>query len=555
MNKRKILVTSALPYANGDIHLGHLVEHIQTDIWVRFQRLNGHECYYICADDAHGTPVMLAAEKAGVSPQDFIASTRDNHLKNFQDFLIDYDHYSSTHTSENKQLVTDIFKRLQQAKMIEQRKIKQLYDPEKNMFLPDRFIQGQCPICDALDQYGDHCEACGATYDPCELKHPRSIISGAQPILKCTQHFFFTLSRCKAFLQQWTAGPDRLQREALNKMNEWLQGDLQDWDITRDKPYFGFEIPQAAGKYFYVWLDAPIGYMASFLQLCQKKNIDFEQFFVKESHAELHHFIGKDILYFHALFWPAILHEAGYRTPTHIHAHGFLTVNGKKMSKSRGTFITAKAYLDAGLDPEWLRYYLACKLSNKIEDLDLNWPGFYLKINGDLIGKYINIAARVAGFIHKRFSGKVLAITDSNLLTQLHNESVIIASSYEKKEFSQVLRIIMNLADQVNTYVDQYKPWELAKENSQKEKLHRVCSELIHAFRILTIYLAPILPRTAQKVAQFLNVSAFTWTDSTSSIEALSINPYTHLMTRVKEEQLSSLICEPEQSAISSYQE
>lgn len=542
MSKRKILVTSALPYANGDIHLGHLVEHIQTDIWVRFQRLNGHECYYICADDAHGTPVMLAAEKAEVSPEDFIANTRLNHLKNFQDFFVDYDHYGSTHTAENERLVIDIFERLQQAGVIAQRKIEQLYDPEKNMFLPDRFIQGECPICDTPDQYGDHCEACGATYDSRELKHPRSTISGAQPVLKHSEHFFFTLSRCKAFLQRWTARPDRLQREALNKMNEWLKGDLQDWDITRDKPYFGFEIPKVAGKYFYVWLDAPIGYMASFLQLCQKKNIDFEQFFAKDSYAELHHFIGKDILYFHALFWPAILHEADYRTPTQIHAHGFLTVNGKKMSKSRGTFITAQAYLDAGLDPEWLRYYLACKLNNKIEDLDLNWQNFYLKINGDLIGKYINIAARVAGFIQKRFSGKVLATTDSNLLNQLQTESVTIASFYEKKEFSQVLRIIMNLVDQVNACIDQYKPWELAKEADHKEKLHRVCSELIHAFRILTIYLAPVLPRTAQRVAQFLNVSAFTWTDSTSSMNVLSINPYTHLMTRMEQEQLSSLV-------------
>ena len=470
---RKILVTSALPYANGSIHLGHMVEHIQTDVWVRFQKLRGHECHYCCADDTHGTPVMLAAQKQGIAPEDMIAKVREEHLADFTGFHIGYDNYYSTHSPENKQFSQDIYRALKANGKIESRVIEQLFDPEKQMFLPDRFVKGECPKCHAQDQYGDNCEVCGTTYSPTELINPYSAVSGAKPELRESEHFFFKLGECADFLKAWTSGNNphdgkpHLQPEALNKMKEWLgEGEettLSDWDISRDAPYFGFEIPDAPGKYFYVWLDAPVGYMASFKNLCDRIGIDFDEYFKADSQTEMYHFIGKDILYFHALFWPAMLHFSGHRAPTGVYAHGFLTVDGQKMSKSRGTFITAKSYLEQGLNPEWMRYYIAAKLNSKIEDIDLNLQDFISRVNSDLVGKYVNIAARASGFIAKRFEGRLKDVSGSALLAKLAAESDTIAEQYENREYARALRDIMALADAVNEYVDANKPWELAK--------------------------------------------------------------------------------------------
>ena len=469
---RKILVTSALPYANGSIHLGHMVEHIQTDVWVRFQKLRGHECHYCCADDTHGTPVMLAAQKQGIAPEDMIAKVREEHLADFTGFHIGYDNYYSTHSPENKQFSQDIYRALKANGKIESRVIEQLFDPEKQMFLPDRFVKGECPKCHAQDQYGDNCEVCGTTYSPTELINPYSAVSGAKPELRESEHFFFKLGECADFLKAWTSGNNphdgkpHLQAEALNKMKEWLgEGEettLSDWDISRDAPYFGFEIPDAPGKYFYVWLDAPVGYMASFKNLCDRIGIDFDEYFKADSQTEMYHFIGKDILYFHALFWPAMLHFSGHRAPTGVYAHGFLTVDGQKMSKSRGTFITAKSYLEQGLNPEWMRYYIAAKLNSKIEDIDLNLQDFISRVNSDLVGKYVNIAARASGFIAKRFEGRLKDVADSELLAKLAAQSEAIAECYESREYARALRDIMALADAVNEYVDANKPWELA---------------------------------------------------------------------------------------------
>ena len=470
---RKILVTSALPYANGSIHLGHMVEHIQTDVWVRFQKLRGHECHYCCADDTHGTPVMLAAQKQGIAPEDMIAKVREEHLADFTGFFIGYDNYYSTHSPENKQFSEQIYRALKANGKIESRVIEQLFDPEKQMFLPDRFVKGECPKCHAQDQYGDNCEVCGTTYSPTELINPYSAVSGAKPELRESEHFFFKLGECADFLKAWTSGNNphdgkpHLQAEALNKMKEWLgEGEettLSDWDISRDAPYFGFEIPDAPGKYFYVWLDAPVGYMASFKNLCDRIGIDFDEYFKADSQTEMYHFIGKDILYFHALFWPAMLHFSGHRAPTGVYAHGFLTVDGQKMSKSRGTFITAKSYLEQGLNPEWMRYYIAAKLNSKIEDIDLNLQDFISRVNSDLIGKYVNIAARASGFLSKRFEGRLKDVSGSALLAKLAAESDTIAEQYENREYARALRDIMALADAVNEYVDANKPWELAK--------------------------------------------------------------------------------------------
>ena len=556
---RKILVTSALPYANGSIHLGHMVEHIQTDVWVRFQKMRGHECYYCCADDTHGTPVMLAAQKQGLAPEDMIARVREAHLADFTGFGIGYDNYYSTHSPENKTFSEQIYRALKANGKIESRTIEQLFDPEKNMFLPDRFVKGECPKCHAPDQYGDNCEVCGTTYSPTELIKPYSAVSGATPVLKESEHFFFKLGECVDYLQQWTSGSTtlangkvqpHLQPEALNKMNEWLQdGQLADWDISRDAPYFGFEIPDAPGKYFYVWLDAPIGYMASFKNLCDRIGVDFDAWFQPDSNTELYHFIGKDILYFHALFWPATLQYSGHRAPTGVFAHGFLTVDGQKMSKSRGTFITAQSYLDGGLNPEWMRYYIAAKLNSKIEDIDLNLQDFISRVNSDLVGKYVNIAARAAGFIHKRFSGSLKHITDSALLAQLQAHSETIAEHYDNREYARALRDIMALADVVNEYVDANKPWELAKQEDQAERLHEVCSELINAFQILSAYLAPVLPQVATQAAAFLNLPAFTWASTTTTLpEGHTINPYQHLMQRVEQKQVDDLIAANKQN-------
>ena len=549
---RKILVTSALPYANGSIHLGHMVEHIQTDVWVRFQKLRGHECHYCCADDTHGTPVMLAAQKQGIAPEDMIAKVREEHLADFTGFNIGYDNYYSTHSPENKQFSQDIYRALKANGKIESRVIEQLFDPEKQMFLPDRFVKGECPKCHAQDQYGDNCEVCGTTYSPTELINPYSAVSGAKPELRESEHFFFKLGECADFLKVWTSGNNphdgkpHLQPEALNKMKEWLgEGEettLSDWDISRDAPYFGFEIPDAPGKYFYVWLDAPVGYMASFKNLCDRIGIDFDEYFKADSQTEMYHFIGKDILYFHALFWPAMLHFSGHRAPTGVYAHGFLTVDGQKMSKSRGTFITAKSYLEQGLNPEWMRYYIAAKLNSKIEDIDLNLQDFISRVNSDLVGKYVNIAARASGFIAKRFEGRLKDVSGSALLAKLAAESDTIAEQYENREYARALRDIMALADAVNEYVDANKPWELAKQEGQDERLHEVCSELINAFTMLTAYLAPVLPQTAANAARFLNLDAITWANTRETLGGHAINKYEHLMQRVEQKQVDDLI-------------
>lgn len=549
---RKILVTSALPYANGSIHLGHMVEHIQTDVWVRFQKLRGNECHYCCADDTHGTPVMLAAQKQGIAPEDMIAKVREEHLADFTGFFIGYDNYYSTHSPENKQFSQDIYRALKANGKIESRVIEQLFDPEKQMFLPDRFVKGECPKCHAQDQYGDNCEVCGTTYSPTELINPYSAVSGAKPELRESEHFFFKLGECADFLKAWTSGNNphdgkpHLQAEALNKMKEWLgEGEettLSDWDISRDAPYFGFEIPDAPGKYFYVWLDAPVGYMASFKNLCDRIGVDFDEYFKAGSQTEMYHFIGKDILYFHALFWPAMLHFSGHRAPTGVYAHGFLTVDGQKMSKSRGTFITAKSYLEQGLNPEWMRYYIAAKLNSKIEDIDLNLQDFISRVNSDLVGKYVNIAARASGFIAKRFEGRLKDVSGSALLAKLAAESDTIAEQYENREYARALRDIMALADIVNEYVDANKPWELAKQEGQDERLHEVCSELINAFTMLTAYLAPVLPKVAENAAKFLNLEAITWANTRKTLGEHAINKYEHLMQRVEQKQVDDLI-------------
>ena len=548
MTQRKILVTSALPYANGSIHLGHMVEHIQTDIWVRFQKLRGHECYYCCADDTHGTPIMLAAEKQGITPEQMIEKTHAEHLADFTGFGIGYDNYYSTHSPENKYFSEQIYLALKANGKIVGKTINQLFDPEKQMFLPDRFVKGECPKCHAQDQYGDNCEVCGTTYSPTELINPYSAVSGATPVMKQTEHFFFKLSDCADYLKQWTSGETNgrahLQPEALNKMNEWLKdGELSDWDISRDAPYFGFQIPDEPDKYFYVWLDAPVGYMASFQNLCDKIGLDFNEFFGKDSTAEMYHFIGKDILYFHALFWTAMLEYSGHRAPTGIFAHGFLTVDGQKMSKSRGTFITAKSYLEQGLNPEWMRYYIAAKLNSKIEDIDLNLQDFIARVNSDLVGKYINIASRASGFIHKKFAGSLHAVSGSALIARLTEKSDSIAADYEHREYAKALREIMALADIVNEYVDANKPWELAKQEGMEARLHEVCSELINAFKILTAYLAPVLPNVAAQAAEFLNVPQLDWSHTASTLPANHvIHQYQHLMQRIEEKQVNDLI-------------
>ena len=540
---RKILVTSALPYANGAIHLGHMVEHIQTDVWVRFQKMRGHTCYYVCADDTHGTPVMLRAERDGLTPEQLIERVHGEHLRDFTDFHIDYDNYYSTHSAECRRHAYAMYRKLQAANKIVSRTIEQLFDPEKQLFLPDRFVKGECPKCGAADQYGDACEGCGATYAPTELKNPYSAVSGATPVLRQSEHFFFRLGQCSDFLRQWTTAEGRLQSEARNKMGEWLDGGLQDWDISRDAPYFGFEIPDAPGKYFYVWLDAPIGYMASFQNLCDRLGLDFDAYWRADSDTELYHFIGKDILYFHALFWPATLQFAGYRTPTSVFAHGFLTVDGQKMSKSRGTFITARSYLDCGLNPEWMRYYIAAKLSSRIEDIDLNLPDFVARVNSDLVGKYINIASRVAGFLSKRFAGRLATqLDDSSLLDCLSAAREDIAQAFELREYARALREVMALADVVNQYVDDNKPWELAKQAGMEAQLHQVCTVLINAFRILTVYLKPVLPALAQSVEAYLNVAPLSWNDASSVLLDHLVEPYQHLMARVEMKQIDALI-------------
>ncbi len=546
---RKILVTSALPYANGAIHLGHLVEYIQTDIWVRFQKMSGNECWYVCADDTHGTPIMLRAEKEGITPEQLIARVHGEHSRDFAGFLVGFDNYYSTHSQETRDCANDIYGKLKAAGLIEVRSIEQYYDPVKQMFLPDRFIKGECPKCHAKDQYGDNCEVCGAAYAPTDLIEPFSAVSGAKPELRHSDHYFFKLSdpRCEAFLREYTSS-GVLQAEAANKMQEWLgaPGDnkLSDWDISRDAPYFGFEIPDAPGKYFYVWLDAPIGYMGSFRNLCAQKGLDFDEFFKKDSTTELYHFIGKDILYFHALFWPAELQHAGFRTPTKIFAHGFLTVDGAKMSKSRGTFITAESFLNSGMNPEWLRYYFAAKLSNTMEDIDLSFDDFVARVNSDLVGKYVNIASRAAGFIAKRFNGQLAPADDSlPAIRAIRDAAPRVAELFEAREFSKAIREIMALTDGANQYVDSVKPWELAKQEGKDSELHAACSNALNLFRLLTVLLKPVLPATAAKVEAFMNLAPLTWADAGTLLAGgHAINAYSHLMTRVDGKQIEALI-------------
>ena len=556
---RKILVTSALPYANGPIHLGHLVEYIQTDIWVRFQKMCGHECWYVCADDTHGTPIMLNAEKAGLTPEQLIARAYDEHVRDFSGFHVAFDNFHSTHSAETQYFANDFYAKLKAAGLIETRSIEQYYDPVKQMFLPDRFIKGECPKCGARDQYGDNCEACGAAYAPTELKNPYSAVSGAKPELRASEHYFFKLSdpRCQSFLRAYTREEGRLQPEAANKMQEWLgaegENKLTDWDISRDAPYFGFEIPDAPGKFFYVWLDAPIGYFGSFKNLVDKKAaagvaIDLAAYIDEKAAAaagtELYHFIGKDILYFHALFWPAELAHAGYRTPTKIYAHGFLTVNGTKMSKSRGTFITADSYLKTGLNPEWLRYYYAAKLSATMEDIDLNLDDFAARVNSDLVGKYVNIASRAAGFIAKRFNGQ-LAPADADLpaIRAIIAAAPQIAEHFEAREFGKAIREIMALTDQANQYVDSVKPWELAKQEGQDTALHAACSNALNLFRLLSVLLKPVLPALVSEVERFLNVAPLAWNDAGTLLAAgHAIQPYSHLMTRIDPKLIEKLV-------------
>jgi methionyl-tRNA synthetase len=544
---RKILVTSALPYANGSIHLGHLVEYIQTDIWVRFQKMQGHTVHYVCADDTHGTPIMLRAEKEGITPEALIDNVHKEHSTDFAEFLVNFDNYYSTNAPENKELSQSIYRKLKAAGKISTKTIEQFYDPVKNMFLPDRFIKGECPKCHAKDQYGDSCEVCGATYNPTELINAYSAVSGAAPVRKETEHYFFKLSECEAFLKQWTrqgTGTDKatLQGEAANKMGEWFEHGLNDWDISRDAPYFGFEIPDAPGKYFYVWLDAPIGYMASFKKLCADKGLDFDEYWKQDSSTELYHFIGKDILYFHALFWPATLEYSGHRKPTKIFAHGFLTVNGEKMSKSRGTFITARSYLDHIKNPEYLRYYYAAKLNSTMEDIDLNLEDFVARVNSDLVGKYINIASRTAGFINKRFEGKLQPTNSNTVVVELQSAASVISSAYEEREYGKALREIMRLADIANGYVAEKAPWVMAKQEWQDAALQQVCSDALEMFRLLTLYLKPVLPNLAGEVEKFLNISSLGWSDvSTSLATQHTINAYDHLITRVEPKQIEAM--------------
>lgn len=581
MTPRKILVTSALPYANGSIHLGHLLEHIQTDIWVRFQKMQGNTCYCVCADDTHGTPIMLRAETEGITPKQLIDRVWHEHKADFDGFHIEFDHYGSTDSAETERYAREIYLKLrdQNPSLIAKRAIEQYYDPVKEMFLPDRFIKGECPKCGAKDQYGDNCESCGAAYAPSELKNPYSAVSGVPPVRRESEHYFFKLSdaRCATFLREWTTS-GTLQTEAANKMQEWLgttgENKLSDWDISRDAPYFGFEIPDAPGKFFYVWLDAPVGYMGSFKQLCDKTGINFDEYWKLPSQpdsgmsarrqggsdadipvgrlgdadaadnaiapkvvvTELYHFIGKDILYFHSLFWPAMLKFSGLRTPTAIFTHGFLTVNGEKMSKSRGTFITADSYLKQGLNPEYLRYYYAAKLNGTMEDIDLNLEDFVARVNSDLVGKYINIASRTAGFITKHFDGKLSSISNTGAIQALKESAPVIAKAYEERDFSRALREIMRLADHANADIAVAAPWANAKKEGDEARinLHLDCSGALEMFRLLTIYLKPVLPELAKAVEAFLNIPELSWNSVNDTFTAgHQINPYQHLAIRI----------------------
>ncbi len=545
---RRILVTSALPYANGPIHLGHLVEYIQTDVWVRFQKMSGHECHYVCADDAHGTPIMLRAEQEGLTPEQLIARIGAEHRADFADFSIEFDNYYSTHSPENRAISSLIYTRLRDAGHITRRAIRQAYDPVKEMFLPDRFIKGTCPRCGAKDQYGDNCEVCGATYAPTDLLDPRSALTGAVPEQRESEHLFFRLGHFEPLLRTWIA-ESALHAGVVNKLQEWFDAGLQDWDISRDSPYFGFEIPDAPGKYFYVWLDAPIGYLASFRNLCDRKGLDFDEYCRPGSDTELYHFIGKDIMYFHTLFWPAMLKGAGFRLPTSVYVHGFLTVDGQKMSKSRGTFITARTYLQH-LHPEYLRYYFAAKLSAGIDDLDLNLEDFQNRVNADLVGKVVNIASRCAGFITKLFDGELAAqVDDPALLVALQAAGDSIAGAYAAREYARAMREIMGLADRANQYIDHRKPWVMAKDPTQHATLHAVCTTGIEIFRLLVLYLKPVLPLMSAEAEAFLGCAPLVWNDHTRGLGHHRINTFKPLMNRIDPAKVTAMIEDSKQGA------
>ncbi len=542
--KRKILVTSALPYANGDIHIGHLVEYVQTDIWVRFLRMQNHEAYYVCADDTHGTAIMLKAQKEGIAPEALIDRVWQEHTRDFSAFHIGFDIYHSTHSPENKQLSTLFYTRLRDAGLITEKEIEQAYDEVLNIFLPDRFIKGTCPKCKAHEQYGDACEVCGTTYAPTELLDAYSVLSNTAPILKKSLHYFFALSKpeCLHFLRTWV---QRLEQSAIvNKLKEWLDADaLQDWDISRDAPYFGFEIPDAPGKFFYVWLDAPVGYYAAFTALAEKNHLNIADWLHQDASAELYHFIGKDIVYFHTLFWPSMLHFAQFKTPNNVFAHGFLTVNGQKMSKSRGTFITAKSYIEANIDANYLRYYFASKLSNQVEDIDLNLDDFIQKINSDLVGKFINLASRSSGFITKKFHSKLShQFYDHDLIAQIRNKNHLIAKLYEDREYGKVVRCIMECVDTVNAYIDQEKPWSL-KNDEDQPTLHAMVSLIILCFKTIAIYLKPIVPELTKKIEVFLNIESQKWEDVYKDFpNNHTIQAYTHLLTRIEDSAIKTML-------------
>ena len=532
---REILVTSALPYANGPLHLGHLLEYIQTDIWVRFQRLRGNRCYYICADDAHGSPIMLKAREMNITPEELIAKFHKQHCADFNDFLISFDNYYSTHSPENREFSNNIYKKLQDNQLISKREVKQAYDEHAKMFLPDRFIRGKCPRCGADDQYGDCCESCGATYTPDDLINAVSALSGNPPVTRTSEHYFFNLRHFETSLKQWLQG-HHIQPAIRNKLNEWFEAGLKDWDISRDAPYFGFEIPDHPGKYFYVWLDAPIGYMASFKNYCVRNDLDFDHYWNINSPTELHHFIGKDIAYFHTLFWPAILEGAGFRKPSAVHCHGFVTINKQKMSKSRGTFITARTYLDH-LSAEYLRYYFAAKLNSGVEDINLNLQDFVQRVNSDLVGKLVNIASRCSNFIHQYFSAEILytpAITQHDLLRTIRVAADDVATAYEDCEYATATRQVMDLADDVNRYIDQHKPWEMAKNNDTSEHLHEVCSVGLIAFAYLVLYLKPVLPTLSEKTSHFLNIDLGNWHHDLFTEPRHKIRPFKPLMRRIE---------------------
>jgi len=538
---RSILVTSALPYANGPIHLGHMLEHVQSDIFVRFQRMRGHKTYFVCADDTHGTGIMLNAEAEGTTPEAHIEVVAAAHRADFQDFLISYDCYHSTHSEENKALSETIYLRLKENNAIRKASVAQLYDEEKSLFLADRFVKGNCPKCGAPDQYGDNCDQCSATYAATDLIDPKSTLSGTTPVIRDSEHIFFKLSEETEFLKRWTSS-GTLQEAVKNKINEWLDDGLHDWDISRDAPYFGFEIPGEPGKYFYVWLDAPIGYMGSFRFLCNAtSNLDFDEFWAPDSTAEVHHFIGKDIINFHTLFWPAMLNLSGFRTPTRVQVHGFITINGEKMSKSKGTFITARNYLEH-LSPEYLRYYYASKLSNSVSDMDINLEDFQQKVNADLVGKVVNIASRCAGFIHKQFDSTLSQQVETPLFALIAAKAEAIAELYEQCEYSKAMREIMALADQANQFIAEEAPWQLIKSDDTRERAHQVCSDGLNLFRLLMIYLKPVLPALAARAETFLNVAPLTWQDHVSQLTGHRINPFNPLLARLEAKQVEALV-------------